>query len=58
LTTRVGARAMLAGMITGIAVLLWVWGWTPLAFTWYAFLGAVVTGGVALAASLAMPSDG
>jgi SSS family transporter len=58
LTTRVGARAMLAGMITGIAVLFWVWAWTPLAFTWYAFLGAVVTGGVALAASLVMPSDG
>jgi len=58
LTTRVGARAMLAGMITGIAVLFWAWAWTPLAWTWYAFLGAVVTGGVALAASLVMPSDG
>jgi solute:Na+ symporter, SSS family len=58
LTTRVDTRAMLAGMITGIAVLFWVWAWTPLAWTWYAFLGAVVTGGVALAASLVMPSDG
>ncbi len=58
LTTRVGSRAMLAGMISGIAVLFWVWGWTALAFTWYAFLGAVITGGVALAASLIMPSDG
>jgi hypothetical protein len=39
-------------------VLFWAWSSTPLAWTWYAFLGAVVTGGVALAASLVMPSDG
>jgi SSS family transporter len=58
LTTRVGARAMLVGMFTGIAVLFWAWAWTPLAWTWYAFLGAVVTGGVALVASLVLPSDG
>jgi SSS family transporter len=57
LTRRVGSRAMLAGMFTGIAVLFVAWAWTPLAWTWYAFLGAVVTGGVALAASLVMPSD-
>jgi SSS family solute:Na+ symporter len=58
LTTRVGSRAMLTGMMTGIVVLFWAWSSTPLAWTWYAFLGAVVTGGVALAASLVMPSDG
>jgi SSS family solute:Na+ symporter len=58
LTTRVGSKAMLTGMLTGIAVLFWTWSSTPLAWTWYAFLGSVVTGGVALAASLVMPSDG
>ena len=39
LTTRVGARAMLAGMIAGVAVLAWVWWTAATAWTWYAFIG-------------------
>jgi SSS family transporter len=32
-----------AGMIAGLAVMTVVWGWTPVAFTWYVFIGAVTT---------------
>jgi SSS family transporter len=51
LTTRVGTRPMLAGMLTGAAVLVWVWWTGATAWTWYAFIGAAVTAVVALAAS-------
>ena len=55
LTTRVGNGAMLGGMIAGIAVMFTIW-WTALvAWTWYALIGALVTGGVAIAASLLSP---
>ncbi len=32
-----------AGMLAGLAVMTVVWGWTSTAFTWYVFIGAVVT---------------
>ena len=51
LSKRTGARGMLAGMITGIVVLAWIWWSGALAWTWYALVGASVTSGVALAAS-------
>jgi Na+/proline symporter len=51
LTTRVNSRAMLAGMITGAAVLVALWWYGTVAWTWYAFIGAGVTSLVALAAS-------
>ena len=50
LTTRVGARAMLAGMAGGVAVLAWVWWTGAAAWTWYAFIGSSVTFAAALAA--------
>lgn len=37
----------LAGMIAGLAVMTFVWGWTPVAFTWYVFIGAATTCAVA-----------
>jgi SSS family solute:Na+ symporter len=49
LSTRVGGRAMLIGMATGIVVLACVWWFGLTAWTWYAFIGASVTAGVALA---------
>jgi SSS family solute:Na+ symporter len=52
LTTRVGTKAMLTGMITGAAVLVVLWWTAAVAWTWYAFVGASVTSVVALAASL------
>ena len=35
------------GMIVGLIVMTVVWGWTPVAFTWYVFIGAVTTCAVA-----------
>jgi solute:Na+ symporter, SSS family len=51
LTRRIGATAMVIGMVTGIAVLAWIWGTGATAWTWYALIGSVVTFGVAAALS-------
>jgi Na+/proline symporter len=57
LTVRVGANAMLAGMVTGIVVMAWVW-WTGVCgWTWYALIGASVTAFTAYAMSIARPAD-
>ncbi len=56
-TTRVNARSMLIGMIGGTIVLVVLWWTAAVAWTWYAFIGAAVTGLVALAASIAQASD-
>ncbi|MCC7007654.1 MAG: sodium:solute symporter [Acidobacteria bacterium] len=48
LTKRVGSRAMLAGMLVGTAALAWLWATNGVAWTWYAFVGAGITGGSAL----------
>ena len=37
----------LAGMIAGLATMTVVWAFTPLALTWYVFVGAVTTCGTA-----------
>jgi SSS family transporter len=52
LTRRVKSGAMLAGMGAGLAVLVWCWATSAVAWTWYAFVGGVTTVAVALAASL------
>jgi SSS family transporter len=51
LTRRVGSPAMLAGMAAGIVVLFVVWWTGAVAWTWYALIGAGVTGVVALSFS-------
>jgi SSS family transporter len=55
LTIRVGSRAMIVGMMSGIVVLIWVWSGEKTAWTWYAFIGSSVTFTAALLASLALP---
>jgi len=55
LTRHVGAGAMLTGMVTGTIVVAWVWATGATAWTWYALLGASVTGTVALAAAAVSP---
>ncbi len=51
LTTRVGSRAMIVGIVSGIVVVTAVW-WTGVAqWTWYAFIGSVVTFTIAVAAA-------
>ena len=47
LMPRVAEREALAGMIAGLVTMTAVWGWTTVAFTWYVFIGAVTTCGVA-----------
>jgi solute:Na+ symporter, SSS family len=54
LTVRVGSRAMIAGMASGVAVLAWVWWTDATKWTWYAFIGSSVTFAAALAASFVM----
>ena len=34
---------MFVGMLTGLATMLYVWSATPIAWTWHALIGAVVT---------------
>jgi len=43
LTTRATGRAMIAGMLTGIAGLVALWWYGTVAWTWYVFVGSVVT---------------
>ncbi|HEX5216699.1 MAG TPA: sodium:solute symporter [Vicinamibacterales bacterium] len=48
LTRGVDERAMLSGMIAGVAVLAVMWWTGAVAWTWYALVGAAVTAAVAL----------
>ena len=57
LTRREGSRAMITGMLTGIAVLVLVWYTAATAWPWYAFIGATITSATALLASLALPAN-
>ena len=43
LTTRTGERAAMAGVIAGLAAILYVYYRTPIAFTWYVLIGSSVT---------------
>jgi len=54
-TRRVGAAAMIAGMALGSAVLVWAWWTAAVGWTWYALIGAAVSAGGALAASVVAP---
>jgi hypothetical protein len=47
---------MVTGMLGGVVVLLWIWSTGATAWTWYAFVGAGVTSGTALIASLLLPT--
>jgi SSS family transporter len=53
LLPRTGERDALVGMIVGLVTMTVVWAWTPIAFTWYVFIGAVTTCVVAWLLSLA-----
>jgi SSS family solute:Na+ symporter len=55
LTTRVGSSAMLCGMIAGAIVVTLVWWTAAAAWTWFALVGAVITGATALVLSLVLP---
>ncbi len=42
-TRRVGQRAALAGLVTGLGSMTWVFFATPLAWPWFALLGSAIT---------------
>ncbi|MEM7585770.1 MAG: sodium:solute symporter [Acidobacteriota bacterium] len=54
-TERVGQRAAFAGLVTGLAVMSYVFFATPLAWTWFALVGSTITFVVGLAASRVWP---
>jgi hypothetical protein len=39
-------------MFTGLGLMLYLWGYTPLAWTWYVLVGTLATFAVGSAASL------
>jgi SSS family transporter len=51
LAPSVPESAAFTGMLAGLAVMTFVWGWTSVAFTWYVFIGAATTVLVAWLAS-------
>jgi solute:Na+ symporter, SSS family len=52
LTKRVGEIAAMAGMTAGLAIMLYVKFFTPIAWTWYVLIGTAVTFTVGYCASL------
>lgn len=56
LGSRLRERDVIAGMVAGLAVMLFVWAGTRVAFTWYVFIGAAATCAVAWLASKLMPA--
>jgi solute:Na+ symporter, SSS family len=50
--TRVGQNAALAGLVVGLAGMTWIFFATPLAWTWYALAGSLLTVVAGLAVSL------
>jgi Na+/proline symporter len=47
LMSNIGEREALIGMVAGLVVMTVVWWATPVAFTWYVFIGAATTCGIA-----------
>ncbi len=54
LMPNIGSQATLIGMIAGLAAMLVVWAATPVAWTWYVFIGSSVTVAVAWALSFVL----
>ena len=52
LTKRPREMAAICGVLAGLAVVLWVHFYTPIAWTWYVLIGTLMTFGVGLAASV------
>jgi Na+/proline symporter len=57
MTRRVGAAAMIGGMVIGAVVLFCAWESEAVGWTWFALIGATVTGLSALALSVVLPSE-
>ena len=57
LTRRARQAGAIAGMLCGLAVNIYIWRWTHVAWTWYVTIGAITTFVVGYLASLAAKSD-
>ena len=51
LTKRANQRGAIVGMVCGLAMELYLWGWSQVAFTWWVMIGTCVTFAVGYAAS-------
>ncbi len=58
LTKRANQRGAIVGMICGLAMELYLWQWSHVAFTWWVFLGTCVTFAAGYIASIAAASGG
>jgi SSS family transporter len=56
LTRKPREGSAIAGVVAGLATILWVTARTSIAFTWYVMIGTAVTFGVALLASFLQPA--
>ena len=52
LTRRATQNGAIAGMLCGLALNIYIWGWTHIAWTWYVTLGSITTFVVGYLASL------
>jgi len=52
LNRRATPRGALVGMFAGLGLMLYLWGYTPLAWTWYVLVGTLATFAVGSAVSL------
>ena len=57
LTRRATQSGAIAGMLCGLALNIYIWGWTHIAWTWYVTFGSIITFVVGYLASLAMASS-
>jgi Na+/proline symporter len=55
LASTITERETFAGMLAGLVAMTVIWGWTPIAFTWYIFIGASITAIVAFTAHAFVP---
>ncbi len=58
LTRRAGQTSAMIGMLAGLAIVIYVKFFTPIAFTWYVAIGSATTLGVAFVASLLLEERG
>jgi len=56
LTKRATQAGAIVGMLCGLTVNVYIWGWTQIAWTWYVTIGACTTFAVGYLASLATPA--
>jgi solute:Na+ symporter, SSS family len=57
LTRRATQNGAIVGMLCGLGLNIYIWGWTHIAWTWYVTFGSVTTFVVGYLASLATPAS-